>query len=550
MQKLITVLVLVCASYATLPTHAMPMEGLSIGKEGGLSLQGRILISAVGDVRAVLGPQGKNIIVCDHGDHVAVVYGDPTPDPDNCMEVKTAYSTDSGATWALFGPFSGELRRIYVGLDGTADFCTNPAELWFYWMEPSGVVVMSCSTYAVLPYPGLPSIAVSLYNQEHLVATSWSSVAGRFDEVFAWQSYDSGRTWSYPSPICFIDETGYSGHLRFGTNQYAFYSYGDLYDWHGTEIVYPYYIESAMDGQVWGMETALPEVPVLDPDNSQFWWHEMDCEVINNEPWAVHNDINQVNQDSADMWVFHGTGAPGGWTWDITGVHDYDLDTVIADTAFIYEASQYPSVAYDPVSNTVLVTCKAYYFKAYPASAPTDTFFDGAHIGGIYSTDDGMTWHVTQPLSEPNIGEIPWQDWNATEVAHRLVNCDGDVCAYSLWVHEAELNLYFERGLVKSFIPLGVEEYAGNTIKNGSFTITPSVAHASCWALFVTQQPGIVVLDLYDASGRLITRLHNGYLNNGEHRIGINTNSLANGSYFVVLESNSQTRIAKFVIAR
>lgn len=550
MQSLIMVLVLVCTSYAALPTHAMPVEGFSVGQEHGLPLQGRTHISSVGDVRAVLGPQGKNVIVCQHGDHVAVVYGAPTSGPDNYMEVKTAYSTDSGATWALFGPFSGELRWIFPGLDGAADFCTNPAELWYYWMDTAGVVVMSCSTYAVLPYAGLPSIAVSLYNQAHLVATSWSYVAGGFDEVFAWQSYDAGRTWSYPSPICYIDETAYSGHLRFGTNQYAFYSYGDLYDWHGTEIVYPYYVESTMDGQVWGMETALPEVPVLDPDNALFWWHELDCEVINNEPWAVHNDINQVNPDSADMWVFHGTGSPGSWMWGITGVHDYDLDTVIADTLFVYEASQYPSVAYDPVSNTALVACKAYYFKAYPASMPTDTFFDGAHIGGIYTRDNGMTWYVTQPLSAANTGEIAWEDWSATEVAHRLVNSNGDVYAYSVWIYDAELNLYFERGLVKSFIPLGVEEYAGNTIQNGSFMITPSVGNTFCWASFDILQPGAVVLDLYDASGRFVAGLNDGYLKNGKHRIGINTRSLANGSYFVLLESSLQTRTAKFIVAR
>lgn len=549
MLRLIMVLVLVCASYGHLPTRVLPVEGSSIGGATGLPLQGRTCISSVGDVRALLGPQGKNIIVCQHGDHVAVIFGDPTPAPSH-MEVKTAYSTDSGAAWAIFGPFSGELGWIYPGVDGAADFCANPDELWFYWMDTAGVVVMSCSTYSVLPYLGIPSIAVSLFNPSHLVAATWNVFNRSDTEVFGWQSYDAGRTWSYPSPICYIDETGYAGHLRFGTNEYAFYSYGDLYDWHGTEIVYPYYIESKMDGQVWSMETALPEVPVLDPDNAQFWWHEMDCEVINNEPWAVHNDINQVNPDSADMWVFHGTGSPGNWTWDITGAHDYDLDSVIADTVFVYETSQYPSIAYDPVSNTVLVACKAYYFKAYPASSPTDTFFDGAHIGGVFTRDNGITWHVTQPLSEPNVGEIAWSDWNATEVAHRLVNSGGDAYAYSVWVHEAELNLYFERGLVKSFIPLGVEEHRGNSIQNSSFVVVPSVGNALCWVLFDIEHAGTVVLDLYDASGRFVTRLHDGYLKNGKHRIGINTYNLANGTYFVVLESDLQKQVAKFVIAR
>lgn len=549
MLKFIMVLVLICAGYGYLPTCVVPLHGSGIGGATGLPLQGRPCISSVGDVGAILGPQGKSIIVCEHGDHVAVVFGAATSTPSR-MELKTAYSTDSGATWAIFGPFSGELGWLYPGMDGAADFCANPDELWFYWMDTSGVVVMSCSTYAVLPYLGIPSIGVSLYNPSHLVAATWHVFYRSDIEVFAWQSYDRGRTWSYPSPICCIDGTGYAGHLRFGTNEYAFYSYGDLYDWYGTEIIYPYFIESTMDGQVWSMETALPEVPKIDPGNALFLWHEMDCEVINNQPWTVHNDINQVNPDSADMWVFHGTGSPGSWTWNITGVHDYDLDTVIADTVFIYESSQYPSIAYDPVSNTVLVACKAYYYKAYPSSSPTDTFFDGAHIGGIYSTDDGMTWHVTQPLSEPNTGEIAWSDWNATEVAHRLVNTSSDVNVYSVWVHEAELNLYFERGVVKSFIPLGIEEHTRKTFDKESFKITPSVGSAVCWASFEIQHPGAAVLDMYDATGRFVSRLHHGHLENGKHRIEIKTNILASGTYFAVLESNSQTRVAKFVVTR
>ena len=131
-----------------------------------------------------------------------------------------------------------------------------------------------------------------------------------------------------------------------------------------------------------------------------------------------------------------------------------------------------------------------------------------------------------------------------------MVNSNGDVYAYSVWVHEAQLNLYFERGMVKSFLPLGVEEYAGNSIQGEGLTVAPSIGSRVCCASFELHHPGAVVLDLYDASGRFVTRLHDGYLKSGKHRISINTNVLANGLYFAVLEIPGGRQTAKFVIAK
>ncbi len=437
-----------------------------------------VVIAPLGDIRGILGPQGKSIAVCEHGDVVAVIYGNPAADPDDYMEVWIAYSVDSGATWTRYGPFSAELRRVYPGIDGAPDFCTNPGELFFVWQEsPSGydlgcakVIIEegtpstpSPSTPKLLPhsadiYPWLSCIAVDPDNPLHIIATSWSYLNHGNYWAYCWISTNGGYAWTDTIPMCYIDSLGYPGHLRFGTGGYVLYTYGDLYDWQGTDIAYPHYIESTDGGYTWSAEEPLPEVPVLEPVNSQFWWHEMDCEVINNEPWIVHNDINQIFTNIADMWVFHGTGSPGSWTWDIIQVSDYDLDMTIADTTFHYSSkypsvSYFPSVSYNSVLDVIFISFKANYYKAYPSMSPTEIYYDGAHIGGIASQNNGATWDVLAPVSDANTGQIPWDDWYGTEIAHRLVSIEGEgVYSYGVWVNDSELYAYFERGLLRYYL--------------------------------------------------------------------------------------------------
>ncbi len=566
MYKLSVVLIVTVLCFAHLPQIAVERDGEHAYREPLKPIGKGTLIAPVGDVRAIMGPQGKSIAVCQHGDNIAVIYGDRTSDPDNYMEVKIAYSRDSGASWTTYGPFSPELRRIFPAVDGSPNFCTNPGELYFVWQETPAMYYSSDLKLMVeegtpsAPSPSspislgvngwFPCVAVNPDDPMYAIVTFWSWWPDGNNWVYCIVTTDGGYVLSDTIPMCYLDSEGSCGHVRFGTGDYVFYTYQDIYNWHGIDIVYPYYLESTEGGYTWSAETPLPEVPLLDPENSMFWWHELDCEVINNEPWAVHNDLNYENPDSADMWVFHGTGSPGSWTWDIIQVGNYDMDTVITDTIFIFEASQYPSVSYDPVSGTILVSYKAYYYKAYPASAPTETFYDGAHIGGIYSTDNGATWTITNPLSEPNTGEIAWGDWSATEVAHRLANVDGQVYSYGIWVRDPGLLLYFERGLVKPFLPLGIEETNNTNICGSRFQIVPSIATGHCQAVCVMSNHGDAKLMLYDTAGRLVERLYDGHFERGIQTVDIKTSKLVNGIYFVILETDSGKQTAKFVVAR
>lgn len=549
----VLLIVAMLCSAGRLPANIDYIDGESVPRP---SLPGRFqrLISPVGDIRAILGTQGKNICVSEDGYDIAVIYGDPTPDPDNYMEVKIAYSTDGGFTWTTYGPYSPEVRRMYASVDGLPDFDDYPEHLWFAWHEsPSGyatgsLVVMNFAGYSTTladsVFPWLPCIAVNPENPMHLVVTAWSYLAAGNYWAYCWISTDGGYTWTDTIPMCAIDLDGACGHLRFGPNDYLFYTYHDSYDWNGISIIYPYYIESTDGGYTWGAETPLPEVPLLQAD-AQFWWHELDCEVINGEPWAVHNDINQVFPDSADMWVFHGTGSPGSWTWDITQVGSYgNFVVTIADTTYAFAVGQYPSISVDYSNTKILIGYKANCLIA----TSTDTVAYGPHIAGIYTNDNGVTWHSTHLLSDPQVEQVIYGDWNATEIAHRGFNpyyLHGQ-SAHCIWVHESQLNLYYERRIPANAIEDVIDIHAGKHL----LSVMPSITQKACHVSFTTRHDGTATMRLFDATGRCVDTCFEGYLDTGMHNVDINTQNLSNGTYFVVLESSSQKQVAKCIVAK
>ncbi len=556
---LILVLAVFCFAVPKLPTQVYDIDAPGYGRPAQPALPDRVLISAVGDIRAIMGPQGKSIAVNAGGTDVAVIYGDPTPDPDNYMEIKIAYSTDGGPTWTTYGPFSGEIRRIYPGVAGSPDFDANPGELYFTWQEsPSGYLVgdqkvmieegvpsaSSPSTPLSLPqapdiFPWIVSIAISPDDPMKVVATGWSYLAGGNQWAYCWVSTDGGYTWTDTIPMCYIDADGCSGHIYWGAGDYIVYTYQDLWNWNGLDIVYPYYIESTDGGMTWSAETPLPEVPLLQAD-AQFWWHELDGMVINDELWFLHNDINQVFPDSAGMWLFHGTGSPGSWTWEIIPVNDYDNATglVIADTTFQWLIAQYPSLSYDPVSGRILASAKAQWYIY--ASGGADTLASGAHIGGIFSDDGGSSWRACRPLSEWHNEAIVYGDWSATEVAHMI----SDNNTYATWVEDPALNLYFEGGTI---MPVGIAEVKDD-VASLKFRLAPTiVTDGNCQIMFTMTNAGYVSVNLYDATGRLVENVLDGRLEAGDHDCSINTSELANGAYFVTLETPSGTVSEKLI---
>ncbi|UCC12722.1 MAG: T9SS type A sorting domain-containing protein [candidate division WOR-3 bacterium] len=560
MRRWLVVLFATALCFATVTKKAFPIDGQSKKGEGSVFTD-RVLIAVSGDIRSVLGPQGKNIAVSTGGDAIAVIYGDPTTDPNDYMEIYVAYSLDGGASWTIYGPHSAELRRIYPGVDGSPDFDVNPGELYSEWQEsPNGYATgdLKCMIEENVPSapsfsspvsmnnasgdvmcPWLGSIAVNPEDPFWVVTSAWSYLNNGNQAIYFWVSEDGGYTWSDSiMGVPPIDANGCSGHMRFGSNNYLFYTYQDLKSIGGFDVVYPYYIESTDGGYTWNSPTALPDVPMINAENAQFWWHELDCEVIDDEIWLVNNDINQVFPDSGGFWCFHGTGGPGSWSWDVFDINDYIVDIVIGDTSYYFEPMQYGSVCHDPVSGMIAVTFEAYYEKI---CIPTnDTILGGYHVGTIYSINNGSSWVVSGPLSEPDIGQ-QLINWNATETAHLLVN-DGYIWAYTVWIEDVTFNTYFERARV---IP-GIAEASSEMI-NFQYSVQPNIMTDHCQVVFNMATGDHVSVRLFDETGRLVKQGIEQRFDAGNHAVQIQTADLAAGIYFVVLETD-HTRESRKVI--
>ncbi|MEE8597100.1 MAG: T9SS type A sorting domain-containing protein [bacterium] len=564
MKKCSVMFGMVVLCFAHLPPKIDYIDGETTDKPCSPPAWDRVLIDAAGDIRSIMWSGGKSIAVSANGDAIAVIYGAASGSTDNPMAIKIAYSLDDGATWTPYGPFSIELRRIYPAIAGMPTFDTGYGELYFTWQESQmgyttgdqKVMIEEGNPYYPSPgvphslpnahiiFPWLTSIAVNPDDYLHVVATGWSYLNDGNQNLYCWISEDGGYTWSDTINMtgAAIASDGVSGPVSFGTGDYVFYTYQDLYDiGGGIEVIYPYFIESTDGGYTWSTPEALP-VPSVTP-TALFWWHEIDGMVINDEPWTVQTDL-----DADSMWVFHATGSPGSWTWEVYNARALGSCSVWvhSDTLKYCEPSQYPSISYDDVSGTVLVSYKA---NIYVGNDATWSTHNGAHIGGIYSNDYGATWIICPPLSTPNNGEIPWGDWSATEVAHRLANINGDVYSYAIWVNATDLNLYFEVSRVRDLMP-GIEESSNKGVSRVNLQMSPTIIRDFCCAEFALQNSCNVLLKLHDATGRLVETIFNGYLKKSTHTININTSKLANGIYFVSFETKAGTQTAKFIIAR
>jgi hypothetical protein len=558
MKRFGLILLLMAIGFAAhLPTKADPIVG-EVAKPTSPAVTDHVLISAVGDIRAILGGAGKNIGVSNDGNAVAVLYGDPTTSADDPMEIKIGYSLNGGAVWTTYGPFSPELRRIYPGLDGSDDFDAMSGELYYMWQEsPYGYnegdlkvmieegtpAASSPSSPFSLPhaadvYPWLGSIAVNPEDPYNVIATGWAYLNGGDLSVFCWISDDGGYTWSDSIRMLDpINDAGATGPIRFGPGDYVIYTFQDLYDiGGGTEVIYPYYIESTDGGYTWSSPATLP-VPYV-TSTAQFWWHENDVEVIDGEPWTVFTDL-----DADSMWLFHGTGSPGAWSWTVHNIRQLGSESVWigTDTFKFCHPSQYPSVCYDDVSGRIAIVYKGNY---YIGDNVTWAIMNGAHVGGVYTDNDGVSWTTAWPMSTLNTGGIVWGDWNASETAYNIV----DNATYTAWVNESELNLYFAGGPTEGQLQpfLGVEEVTSNIV-HYNFNVTPNITDGNCRATFSMPHAGTISLKLFDATGRLINDVYNGQLNQGNQSITVNTVNLAAGTYFVVLETEAGNDAKKLI---
>jgi hypothetical protein len=583
MRRLAIILVVISLCIAAdSSTQAVPILGNTANQPTLRRLppgpDGRGVIAVVGDTRTILGPAGKNIVTTPNGAAIAVMYGAPSDpfDANNPIgEVSVAYSLDQGGTWSTYGPFNAvaPLRRVYPGTDGCKTFDVDAGNLFFCWQEAQNGYAFSydycmieenmpsspsfSTPVQILPDMSwwMPCPAVNPDDNSIVYVTHWSYIPDGNTNDYGNKSTDGGYTFGDTILVAgAIGELISAGHMRWGTDGYAFFTYHDSYN----SVEYPYYVETTDYGDTWSAPATLPALTSL-----MQWWHEFDCEVVQNDgndfPVTVHNDIDASGSGVMSLMFPDpdDPGGPGTWNWTavsvdgiFTGVHTYN------GTTYTTQVIQYPSVSFYDIGpyGLILVSYKA----AYEIAPPPAGWTDGNYLGGVVSIDGGRTWRPTRPLSGPLLQAVG----GATEVAHQLVvfpERQDEYWALTTWSDADDGvigNQYFEIGQVlpidlDGWIP-GVSEYDdGSAVYGLGLTIAPTIARdRDCQVSFNITTPGQVCLKVYDALGRLIETAFNGHLDAGKQYINLSTSQLPNGVYIVSVEHNGTVETGKLISVR
>ncbi len=548
-----------------LPVTITPRDGLFPTKSAPFDSSGirAQLIAPCGDIYAIRGPQGKNITVCQHGDAIAVLYGAATGSSNDPMAVKIAYSTNQGAAWQTYGPFTGNIRRMYGGCDGTPDFCANPGACVFCYMKgaynydpfPLEVIIEENLPGAPSPsapvnvtwsdslYPWFTGICMAPDNPAYIITHGWSYLSAGDSSLYCWYSADGGYSWSEPIDMGVDINPGYGGNcgpkLRMGTAGYVAgifnNSIGGL-----IQDVWPHFIESTNGGQTWLPPVPLP-VPHFDSSSGKFCKFNIEAEIINDKPWLIANDVG-----GGGFWLFKGNGSPSNWTWTA-----WDLNVIgacstwVADTLFQMIPDQYGSICYEPISGLILVTYKG----LARIEVGGNVYAEGPAVCGVYTRNNGSSWHICSPLSVWNT--MNYSDWDATETAHRIVNIGGHLYAYSIWIHNINYNLYFEGGTTNNGnIGGNINEIVDIQRYDYSLRISPTICSQRCQARFELPERQDITLKIYDRAGRLVDLLYDRQAAAGEHKLSLNLGTYPAGVYFIALETKTGVQTAKVIVSR
>jgi len=94
----------------------------------------------------------------------------------------------------------------------------------------------------------------------------------------------------------------------------------------------------------------------------------------------------------------------------------------------------------------------------------------------------------------------------------------------------------------------GIVENESETLNATTFSLAPNPATRITTLGYTVATAGQVDITLFDASGRVVDKLDNGYRSAGVYSLTIDTDNLANGTYFVVIDAPDQDASSFLVV--
>ncbi|MBS1584146.1 MAG: T9SS type A sorting domain-containing protein [Bacteroidetes bacterium] len=194
-------------------------------------------------------------------------------------------------------------------------------------------------------------------------------------------------------------------------------------------------------------------------------------------------------------------------------------------------------------------TPKLWMFTS-PTSFLTDTFYVGYQINYNFAQLNGDTIGVYMNKDGERTAPIYTMQGSDTVVNVKNATMYSD----GTWHDNAVDNFgiqsdFFLFAYVVSHHTLSVQGITKNDLT--FFGSYPNPATSSTNVKFALKKDAKVVIDIMDASGRMITSLDKGAITAGEHIVNIETSSFAAGNYIYVLRTNKGDGIAsQFTVAR
>lgn len=499
------------------------------------------IIDTIPDLSSTARTEGKNIILAEDGQNVAVIYGRLSGQPDNIMRLYLAYSTDLGNNW-IYNPLdTNSCRRTYSALDAKPDW-TNPLDLnvhfaWHRATRSGGSYDSSPAFYAQeTEYPnGLITLPIRLPGGG-IPPAIWGPCIGIQDSLVIitayldyltnevcgiWRSTDYGATWD--TARIFLLDAGLGGpHFRFGVDGYIFCLYL------GQDEL-PYYRESFDYGLTWTDPQLIWQnnPPYPNMTNVTCWTHGYDCEVVQDVPVATIK-LSSASYEYGEIWSYRPiSGGPGNWVFNGTRL-------VGADSTDPGTYARYPSIAADDNGNTYI---------GYQAifATPTDT---GPDIGLFVRPSNQDTW-IDYGRCTFNCSDI---EERFLELAHNAPIVGDSVIIGMIYSNAGSYPtagyLYFDHYKIPR---PGIQEITSKLASRLDVEVKPNPF--STQLTFSYPKSNTVSLEVFDVRGRAVYKIDRAGQSHSINWKGrdLNNITLPSGVYFYKLNTNNNSATGKVI---
>ena len=176
-----------------------------------------------------------------------------------------------------------------------------------------------------------------------------------------------------------------------------------------------------------------------------------------------------------------------------------------------------------------------------------DGFING-EIYGAVSTDNGATWSNYMNLTNtrsPGAAAGNCDDEDYFTVAPKTFDFGSGEQVFLTYIEDKDAGAYVHTEGVETENPVrcwvfpvpGIEEHNNTVPVTTSLNLYPNPATNGSSVSYALTKSGNMSLSLYDASGRLVTEIEKGSKVAGTYDVDLDVRQLANGTYFVVLDT-------------